>query len=93
MVFIFVGFDRKLYKLCHQRHNGDKMVDKAVSTGKNVSIWLDDETENLLHREAEIQNISKAKIVKVALMRYSDEMALEREYLDALRDIRNKKYE
>lgn len=72
---------------------GDYMPQKAVSTGKNVSIWLDDRTENMLNREAEIQNTSKAKIAKVALMRYSDEMDLEREYLFALKEIRNRKYE
>lgn len=72
---------------------GDRMVDKAVSTGKNISLWADDETIAALDNEAKISGNSKSKVFRIAMMRYSEERSLEREYLGALEDIRSRKYD
>lgn len=72
---------------------GDNMVDKAIATGKNVSIYMSDDTIAMLDMEAGIQNLTKSKIIRIALMRYVDERELKRDYMDALEEIRGKTYE
>lgn len=73
--------------------NSIYMADGSVSTGKTFSIWMSDDTASALAIEANIQETTKSRVFRMALMRYVDEMDLEREYLGALEDIRGRKYD
>ena len=69
------------------------MADINQSTGKTYSIWMEDDVVATLDKEAGIQGTSKSKIVRAALMRYVDEMTIERDYSAAMKDVRGRKYD
>ena len=63
------------------------------STGKTYSVWMEEDVASVLANEAVIQNTNKSKIVRVALLRYADEMKLDRNYVKTIEEIRSKNYE
>ena len=69
------------------------MSGKTGSTGKAVSMWMDNHIIDALDKESEIQKTSKSKIFCAAVMRYVGEMTIEREYKQAMKDLRERDYD
>lgn len=62
-------------------------------TDKTVSVWMDGDTIAAMDEEARIQDISKSKVVRYAVLRYADEKSVERKCESGMKDIRSRKYD
>lgn len=62
-------------------------------TDKTVSIWMNADTIVAMNEEARIQDISKSKVVRYAVLRYADEKSVERKYKSDMKDMQSRKYD
>ena len=89
-----VGFVHHLPKgLYSMATNGIYMVDGNTTNGKTYSVWMTYDVADALSEEAGIQDTTKSKVFRMALMRYVDEMNAERAYNKAMDEARGRKYE